>query len=424
MALPYRLRSITKPFEPALEHLNRCTMRFTVQQVRNGCRLGSLTDLGPQPLATPLWMMYTLQGSAPYLTSDVLSKISDTPSVMIVPNGHVSEHYDAIQKYNKGIAAFASLPEKLVFASMQDPGVATPTGFNTNKGVAVWGRPGKTEMTVEMHTRLTEALRPCVYQAMFDGDTPKDASNKRMKKSVDRSIQFLDLCLEEKKKSEVLRDVPMFAGIVGGYNKYERARFAKEVSKRDVSGYSIEGFHHNGSKVEELKISEISDLLQISLNELSEDKPRVFTGALPPHSLLAAIKLGLDIFDLSYPYVVGERGSALTFNYVFDAQTQEQELSHSVEGEEGPYEMCLKHKRFARDFGPLKQGCECYTCVHHSRAYVHHLLEVSELLAPILLTIHNMQHYIGFTQQIHKCLRDDSFDQLQMLIESQRTLKG
>lgn len=64
-------------------------MRFTVQQVRNGCRVGSLTDLGPQPLATPLWMMYTLQGSAPYLTSDVLSKISDTPSVMIVPNGHV-----------------------------------------------------------------------------------------------------------------------------------------------------------------------------------------------------------------------------------------------------------------------------------------------------------------------------------------------
>ncbi|KAG7273348.1 hypothetical protein CRUP_030246 [Coryphaenoides rupestris] len=47
------------------------------------------------------------------------------------------------------------------------------------------------------------------------------------------------------------------------------------------------------------------------------------------------------------------------------------------------------HERYRDDFAPLVEGCGCYCCTHHQRAYVHHLLVTNELLAGVLLMLHN-----------------------------------
>lgn len=72
--------------------------------------------------------------------------------------------------------------------------------------------------------------------------------------------------------------------------------------------------------------------------------------------------------------------------------------------------------RYHDDFGPLLEGCSCYCCQRHTRAYVHHLLVTNELLAGVLLMMHNFQHYFGFFSAIRDALRDSKLDQLKKLI--------
>ena len=64
--------------------------------------------------------------------------------------------------------------------------------------------------------------------------------------------------------------------------------------------------------------------------------------------------------------------------------------------------LALKHARFRDDPRPIDSDCACYTCRSFSRAYLRHLHMTKEVLAPRLLTIHNLTFY----QQLMKRLRN------------------
>lgn len=75
--------------------------------------------------------------------------------------------------------------------------------------------------------------------------------------------------------------------------------------------------------------------------------------------------------------------------------------------------------RYQEDFDPLVRGCSCYCCKNHTRAYIHHLLVTNELLAGVLLMMHNFEHYFGFFHSIREALRSDRLAQLKELIRRQ-----
>lgn len=83
------------------------------------------------------------------------------------------------------------------------------------------------------------------------------------------------------------------------------------------------------------------------------------------------------------------------------------------------YEINLKEKKYQEDFSPLVRGCSCYCCKNHTRAYVHHLLVTNELLAGVLLMMHNFEHYFGFFHSIREALKSDRLAQLKELIRRQ-----
>ncbi|XP_052202465.1 uncharacterized protein LOC127808121 isoform X3 [Diospyros lotus] len=73
------------------------------------------------------------------------------------------------------------------------------------------------------------------------------------------------------------------------------------------------------------------------------------------------------------------------------------------------------------DTSPLVDGCSCYTCQNHTKAYINHLLNVHEMLAQILLEIHNTHHYLGFFRVIREAIKEGSFQQYQQkFVESRR----
>ena len=74
--------------------------------------------------------------------------------------------------------------------------------------------------------------------------------------------------------------------------------------------------------------------------------------------------------------------------------------------------------RYREDFRPLVEGCGCYCCRNHKRAYLHHLLVTNELLAGVLLMIHNPSHYQGFFSALREALATDKLDLLKRRVHS------
>jgi len=65
-----------------------------------------------------------------------------------------------------------------------------------------------------------------------------------------------------------------------------------------------------------------------------------------------------------------------------------------------------------RDFGPIDPACDCYTCAHYSRAYLHHLFRTRELLSATLATIHNEHFFVRLVDRMRESIDDGTFADL------------
>ncbi|XP_044140099.1 queuine tRNA-ribosyltransferase accessory subunit 2 isoform X2 [Bufo gargarizans] len=406
-------------------------MKLAVSKVTGSARRGVITSLGQtgeKTLEVPGCLLYTRTASPPHLTHDTLKSIDGVPPVTHVTLSTLAEHQEVLEEYKEGIRKFSGLSDTLLYCSINDPVTPGPPGYNTNKTVSVWGSGGRLELTPQKFVSLQSALKVDWIQSLSDGEVMAEGgSRKRAKKSVDRSLAFLDECLKLMSENEDLKQKVVIGAIEGGDLQEERLRSARETAKRPVSGFLLDGFQ--GSSVNpEAKLNLISAVTA----ELPEDKPRIIHGIGRPDEVMDCIERGVDLFDSTFPYEVTERGCALCFTHQYqpDPETavlDKEELTNGGETEDPEidcpkitsYEICLKEKRFREDFRPLLQGCTCYCCRHHSRSYVHHLLTSKELLAGILLMIHNFQHYFSFFRSVREAMSDGKFHDLKEIIRRQ-----
>lgn len=410
-------------------------MKLDLAKVVSGCRLGVLTNLGKngdKTLEVPGCLLYTRCGSAPHLTHETLETIEKIPAVTQLTLSTLAEYHDVLEEYKEGAGKFIGMPDSVLYCSLQDPAAPCPPGFITNKTVSVWGSGGRMEMTASKFMALQEVVRPDWFQSMADGETvQEDTSKKRVRKSVDRTLAFLDECLQLQQKSQDLQGVEVLGVVEGGDILEERTRSAKETAKRPVGGFVLDGFQGD-AMTRELRLKLISSVTA----ELPDDKPRLIQGIGRPNEVLDCVEAGVDLFESFFPYQVTERGCALSFRfrYQLDPETQVLERNGAQVNEEPraekdsdvsdkeekepmtPFEMDLKSKRYREDFGPLVQGCSCYCCRNHTRAYVHHLLLTNELLSGVLLMIHNFQHYFGFFHSLRQALQEGHLEKLKALV--------
>ena len=74
--------------------------------------------------------------------------------------------------------------------------------------------------------------------------------------------------------------------------------------------------------------------------------------------------------------------------------------------------MVIKNARYRTDAEPLDPDCDCYTCQHHSRAYLRHLFTAREILGLYLNTLHNVTYYMQLMAKMRQALRDDTLANL------------
>nr|XP_043891175.1 queuine tRNA-ribosyltransferase accessory subunit 2 isoform X1 [Solea senegalensis] len=411
-------------------------MKLELCRVAQGrSRLGVLTGLGrtsQQSLDVPGCLLYTHFGTVPHLTQDTLHTVSNLPAVTQVTLSHIAEHQEVLEEFKDGFRKFAGLHDTVLYCSLHDPAVLCPTGYTTNKTVSVWGSGGRMELTVAKFMALQKTVQPDWYQSMADGETwQSNTSRKRVRKSVDRTLTHLDECLLVHQNSQELEGVEVFGVVEGGDILEERVRSARETAKRPVAGFCLDGFQ-SGSMDQALK----TQLISAVIKELPEDKPRLLQGVGRPDEVLACVEAGVDLFEGFFPFQVTERGCALCFDFdvsldperagraphaVLKLNDDQKDTVGETQQNGDPcldqtqmtsFEINLNDKRYHDDFRPLVEGCGCYCCKNHQRAYLHHLLVTNELLAGVLLMIHNTAHYHGFFGALREALASEKLDVL------------
>lgn len=149
-----------------------------------------------------------------------------------------------------------------------------------------------------------------------------------------------------------------------------------------MAGLDFDGFGLGGALTKE----NLGDIVRWMVEELPEEKPRHMLGISEPEDIFDCIENGADTFDCVSPARIG-RNAAL---YLPTGRIN------------------ITNSKYKTDFTPLDETCDCYTCTHYTRAYLHHLFKAGELLSNTLATIHNEHFIVHLVDQIRHHIDADS----------------
>lgn len=341
-----------------------------------------------------------------------------------------------MEKYGQGAHKFLVLDEQILLLAYNDPAEfdASPVQGKTLTLNAIGG---KRKIDAAGWIKLQSGFRAELYSAM-SYDVQFHAGNKRLSKCVDSTIAWLDELLPphannkasaHPKTATGTASLPgaMFAVIQGGNNDFERRRCLTAVVER-LARYEptaeslapgtsvwnqrpIKGFIYGGLGVDDLPEDRARAYTR-NASMLPAEYPRMVPLIETPEDVLEAISYGIDLFSNAYSGRVAELGHAFCFAIrptSDDSSSIQTPLAAEMGGERN--KMNLHDGIFELDKRPLIEGCSCYTCQKHTRAYIHHLINTHEMLATILLVIHNTHHYLEFFSTIREAVTGGTFEQ-------------
>lgn len=234
-------------------------------------------------------------------------------------------------------------------------------------------------LTPEKSMEIQNALGADIIMA-FDECVPYPAEKVYVQNSVDRTTRWLKRCKEAHKGTKCQS---LFGIMQGGMYKELRKKSAEAVTALDLPGYAIGGLSVGEPKEIMCKV------LDNCVDLLPENKPRYLMGVGTPDYLFEGVERGVDMFDCVLPTRLGRNGTALT----------------SVG------QINIKNAKFERDFSPLDESCNCYTCKNYSKAYIRHLYKSGEILSSMLLTEHNLSFLVNTMMGIRNAIENDRFMQ-------------
>ncbi|KAF7836446.1 queuine tRNA-ribosyltransferase accessory subunit 2-like [Senna tora] len=390
-------------------------MKFSAKAWSSGARVGAI-EIGscPGPIETPALLLSTRKGLPYFISPDLLSSLPSPDCYLLqVSPLHFLEGLSTstISKIG-GLHRMLSLHDYGIASVIRDSIQCLPEASASSKLGASFETPcGRLLIKPKDYVEMISHMRPNIWAALAD-EVPAWVSKKRNRTSVDRTVRWLDDCLALNPAGGCV-----FGAIVGGPDLEERKRCAEEVAKRNVSGYWIGGFGLGDN------ISERPAILTGIMDILPVEKPRMVCGLELPEEVLQGIAAGIDLFNSTYIYTLTIGGFALTFP--LDKHGNQFNLQLNQIGSDLT-KINLRATIYRKDMSPIVGNCTCYTCQNHTKAYINHLLNVHEMLAQILLEIHNTHHYLMFFRLIREAIKEGRFEQFrQTFMESRREhLKG
>ncbi len=239
--------------------------------------------------------------------------------------------------------------------------------------------------TPEKSMRIQQALGSDIMIA-FDECAPFPTTHAYAKAAMERTHRWAQRSLRAHAKSNKTHQA-LYGVIQGSVFEDLRRQSTGVISKMDFDGIAIGGVSVGEGK------EEMRNVLGWVTPLLPTRKPRHLLGVGEIDDIFALVEAGIDTFDCVQPTRLARMGKM----YVKSSRS---------------YELDITKKDFATDASPIEKGCTCYTCRHVTRAYLHHLFRVRELLGYRLATLHNLHFVISLTGQIREAIRRGTFVEL------------
>jgi queuine tRNA-ribosyltransferase len=195
--------------------------------------------------------------------------------------------------------------------------------------------------------------------------------------STNRTVQWAEMF----KGAHDDESQKVFGIVQGGVFKEQREMCASSLVDLDFDGYAIGGLCIGEPK------ETMHQVIKLTAPLLPHDKPRYLMGVGSPEDMLEAVHQGVDIFDSVFPTRNARHNTVYTKNGKINI------------GKEG----------YNRDFGPIDEGCRCYTCRKFTMAYVNHLLREHEYLGMRLATLHNLFFLEDLMRNASEAIKEGNF---------------
>ena len=229
----------------------------------------------------------------------------------------------------------------------------------------------------------------------FDDCTPYGVSKEKARASMERTYRWAlrskvanDTC--QMTHAKLGKPYQALYGVVQG-SVFEdlRKESAMAIRSMDFDGIAIGGVSVGESKEEMVRV------LDWTVPLLPDDKPRHLLGVGEIDDIFALVERGIDTFDCVQPTRLARAG------YVLIGNNPIIKLSNNPINK---YKIDITKAIYADDIRPIDAQCTCYTCQNFSRAYLHHLFHVKELLGYRLATIHNVHFISTLMSDIRKAI--------------------
>lgn len=233
-------------------------------------------------------------------------------------------------------------------------------------------------LSPEESMRIQHTLNSDIVM-VFDECTPYPADETTTRLSMELSLRWA----ERSKKAHAGNNNALFGIVQGGMYEHLREQSLAGLQEIGFDGYAIGGLSVGEPKSEMLRI------LKHTAPLLPMDKPRYLMGVGTPSDLVQAVALGVDMFDCVLPTRNARNGWLYT--------------RHGI--------IKLRNSQYRFDTSPPDPHCNCYTCAHFSRSYLHHLQRTNEMLGAHLNTAHNLHYYQQLMQEIRTAIENNQFEQ-------------
>lgn len=213
---------------------------------------------------------------------------------------------------------------------------------------------------------------------VFDECTPYPATQTQARASMELSLRWA-------RRSRIAHgDNPaaLFGIVQGGMYAALREESLAGLLETGFDGYALGGLSVGESPRER------NDVLAGIMPHIPVDVPRYLMGVGKPEDIVAAVRLGVDMFDCVLPTRNARNGHLFVRAGV----------------------VRIRNSRYRTDDRPLDENCRCYTCRHYSRGYLHHLDRCGEILGARLNTIHNLTYYQDLMAGLRTAIGNQSLE--------------
>ncbi len=231
------------------------------------------------------------------------------------------------------------------------------------------------ETSIQIQKKLNSDI------VMVMDECPKKTNDyKIIEKSMDLSTYW---ALRSKREFGKNPHKALFGIVQGGLFDDLRIKSLNELIKIGFDGYAVGGLAVGETQNEMFKV------LDNLKDHLPENKPRYLMGVGTPSDILGAVKRGIDMFDCVLPTRSGRTGLAFTWNGRVN----------------------IRNSKYQKDNEPLDQKSKNFNLNKYSKNYLNHLFNTNEILASMILTLHNINFYQELMSAIRENIKNCTFDE-------------